>query len=256
MIALFTQSALLIFTYMTALFCIALMRNDNSIVDVGWGAGFILLAYYWLFSTGLFLPQHLLVTGMITVWGLRLSTHIFMRNWGRGEDPRYKAWRKQWGAFVIPRSFLQIFMLQGVIMLVVAYPILVINSSHTPGLSWLAIIGFSIWLTGFLFESISDYQLYTFITNPQNTGAILTSSLWRYTRHPNYFGEVLVWWGIFLVALSVPYGATTIISPLIITYLLVYVSGIPMTEALFKGNQAYVKYKQQTSIFFPWFPKK
>jgi len=146
-------------------------------------------------------------------------------------------------------------MLQGLLLLIIAYPIILINMSVSGELGWFDLIGFLVWFTGLMFEAIGDYQLYHFLKNPSNRGKILTTGIWRYTRHPNYFGEVLIWWGIFFITLSVPYGWTAIISPITITYLLLFVSGIPMTEKLFEGNASYEIYKKQTNRFFPWFPK-
>lgn len=254
--AMLIKTVLLIFVYMNLIFVIAHTKKDNSAADVAWGIGFILIAYFTLLKNGLFLPRHLLLTGMITLWGLRLSGHIFLRNLGKTEDQRYRRWRQAWGPYVFLRSFLQVFMLQGLLLLIIAYPIILINISMTEGLGLLDLLGSLVWLAGLLFEALGDYQLYRFLKDPTNIGKVMTTSLWRYTRHPNYFGEVLIWWGIYFVALSVPYGWTAIVSPITITYLLLFVSGIPMTEKLFAGNPAYEVYKKQTSRFFPWLPKK
>jgi steroid 5-alpha reductase family enzyme len=253
--AVLIKTILLIFVYMNLVFVIAHTKKDNSAADVAWGMGFILIAYFTLFKNGLFLPRHLLLTGMITLWGLRLSGHIFLRNMGKTEDQRYRRWRESWGKYVFLRSFLQVFMLQGLLLVIIAYPIVLINISRTQGLNLLDLFGFLVWLIGLIFETVGDYQLYCFLKNPNNIGKILTTGLWSYTRHPNYFGEVLIWWGIFFVTLSVPLGWTAIVSPITITYLLLFVSGIPMTEKLFEGNPAYEEYKKRTNRFFPWFPK-
>ncbi len=254
--AMLIKTVLLIFVYMNLVFIIAHTKKDNSAADVAWGVGFILVAYFTLLKNGLFLPRHLLLTGMITLWGIRLSVHVFLHNLGKAEDQRYRRWRQAWGKYAFLRSFLQVFMLQGLLLVIIAYPIVLINTSRTVGLGILDLIGFLIWLTGFIFEAIGDYQLYRFLKNPVNIGKVLTTGIWSYTRHPNYFGEVLIWWGIYFVALSVPYGWTAIVSPVTMTYLLLFVSGIPMTEKLFEGNPAYERYKKQTNRFFPWFPKK
>ncbi len=254
-ITIMVKTALLIFVYMNLVFVIAHTRKDSSAADVAWGLGFILIAYFTLFKNGLFLPRQLLLTSMITILGIRLSAHIFVRNLGKAEDQRYKRWRQAWGKYVFLRTFLQVFMLQGLLLLIIAYPIVLINMSAAGNLYWFDIIGFLIWLTGLFFERIGDWQLYQFLKIPANRGKILTSGIWRYTRHPNYFGEVLMWWGIFFIALPVPYGWTAFVSPLTLTYLLLFVSGIPLTEKLFEGNAAYEAYKKQTSRFFPWFPK-
>jgi len=243
----------IVFFYMTAVFILATYRKDNSIVDVAWGIGFILIALFTLCKTALFLPRQILATLLVVIWGLRLSLHIYLRNKGKGEDPRYKAWRMAWGKYVVIRSFFQVFMLQGLMMLLIASSIITINLSHTAGINILDIIGLSLWIIGFMFESIGDYQLARFLDRPRGKQQIMNRGLWRYTRHPNYFGEVTLWWGMFIIALSVPYWQYALISPITITILLLFVSGIPMTERMFDDNPAYQAYKKETSSFFPWF---
>jgi steroid 5-alpha reductase family enzyme len=190
------------------------------------------------------------------VWGTRLTLHIFFRNRGRGEDFRYAKWRKEWGRRVVPRSFFQIFMLQGVFLVLIALPVVLANGSTGKNLMPLDVAGAAVWLVGFFFESVGDYQLSRFRKNPENRGRIMTGGLWRYTRHPNYFGEAAIWWGIFLIALSVRNGWLGIISPLTITFLLLKVSGIAMLEKKYVGNSEFAAYARRTSAFFPWFPKK
>lgn len=253
----FADVATLIFIYMTTVFFIAQYLKDNSIVDIAWGLGFVMIALFTLLTTKTFLPIQLLLTTLIIIWGLRLSAHIYLRNKGKGEDPRYKNWRKQWGKNVVIRSFFQIFMLQGVVMFLVAVPIVIVNTTTRGDISLLGLFGLLVWCIGFFFEAVGDYQLYRFLQKKTNKGKVLKDGVWRYTRHPNYFGEVVMWWGIFLIALSMtPLGLQAIISPIIITFLLLYVSGIPMTEALFATSRSYAKYKKETSMFFPLPPKK
>jgi steroid 5-alpha reductase family enzyme len=192
---------------------------------------------------------------MVIVWGLRLSLHVLYRDWRKPQEARYGLWRKQWGDYVVLRSFFEIFMLQGVVMLLIAQPVILINSSFENTLGWLDGIGAAVWMIGFFFESLGDYQLLQFLSNKDNKDKILTTGLWRYTRHPNYFGEAVMWWGIFLLALSVPHGWTAIMSPATITFLLGYVSGIPLAEASLKDNPAFKNYMTETSVFFPWVPK-
>ena len=241
---------------MTALFVVSIIKKDNSIADIAWGLGFILIALYTLFRTHLFLERHLLITFMALIWGLRLSTHIFMRNKGKGEDPRYAKWRQEWGTYFFVRSYFQVFILQGFLMLIIATPIIWIHMSKTPSLKFTDFIGLFIWLIGLLCESVADYQLAAFLKNPTNKGKIMMQGIWQYSRHPNYFGEVLIWWGIFIIALNTPGGLLTIISPLTITCLLLFVSGIPMAEKQIEYLPEFHTYKKRTSIFFPWFTKK
>jgi steroid 5-alpha reductase family enzyme len=241
---------------MLSIFVLAWIKKDNSIVDIAWGVGFILVAILIFFLEPEFVTRHILVTALIFLWGTRLATHIAIRNKGRGEDYRYAQWRKDWGKWFFIRSLFQIYMLQGLLLLIIAYPVMLINYSEEPGITFLDILGLIIWLYGFFFEAVGDYQLLKFKGQAKNKGKIMTQGLWKYTRHPNYFGETAMWWGIFLIALSVKNGWTAIISPLTITFLLVKVSGISMLEKKYVGNKEFEEYAKRTGAFFPWFPKK
>ena len=248
--------AAVIALYMTAWFALALVRKDNSIADTAWGLGFMLVAVFTFFRRGsLFLP--LLVTALVVAWGARLALHILARNRKRGEDPRYAAWRAAWGRSFVWRSYLQIFLLQGFFLLVIASPVILVNVDRNYPYTerfWLA--GLLVWILGFLFEAVGDAQLARFRRDPANKGHIMDRGLWKYTRHPNYFGESMMWFGIWLIALEAPYGWTTVVSPVLITFLLVKVSGIPLLEKRYAGNAAFQAYARRTSAFIPWFPKK
>lgn len=250
----FTSS--LIFLLMVFAFIIAYIKQDNTVADTAWGLGFILASWASFFYAGNSQPVGYLVCALVTLWGLRLILHINSRNKGKGEDPRYKKLRAQWGIWVTLHSFFKIFMFQGLLLFLIAYELLVINANHDAPLTPLIYLGLAVWIIGFLFESIGDYQLYTFMKNPASKGQIMTSGLWRYTRHPNYFGEITMWWGIYLMACTAPLGLSAIISPLTITILLLFVSGIAMTEKMFESNPAFQIYKEKTSALIPWFPKK
>ena len=241
---------------MAIIFTIAQIKKDNSIVDIAWGPGFILVSILTFSMSQKFMFRQILVLALVVLWGTRLALHITVRKRGRGEDFRYAQWRRDWGKWFFLRSLFQIFMLQGIILLVIAYPIILINHSSRGGIIILDIIGALVWLTGFSFEAIGDYQLLKFKRHPENKGKIITQGLWKYTRHPNYFGETLIWWGIFLIALSVRNGWTAVLSPLLITFLLLRVSGITMLEKKYTGNKYFEEYARKTSPFIPWFPKK
>ena len=256
MINFLLYSALATFLYMIIIFTIAQIKKDNSIVDIAWGPGFILVSILTFYINQKFIFRQILVCALVVIWGTRLAVHIAVRNRERGEDYRYAKWRKDWGKWFFLRSFFQIFMLQGVILLVIVYPIVLINHASGSGIRILDIIGALVWLTGFSFEAIGDYQLLKFKNQPENKGKIITHGLWKYTRHPNYFGETLIWWGIFLIALSVRNGWTAVLSPLLITFLLLRVSGITMLEKKYTGNKYFEEYARKTSPFIPWFPKK
>ncbi len=255
MINIFLGSIVIIFIYMLFGFVFSLILKKNSIVDVMWGIGFIVLSLYSLFFFSDFSVTQLLVTFLVIIWGSRLSIHIFTRNFKKPEDPRYQKWRKEWGKHVAIRSFFQIFMLQGILLLLIVSPILFINSSKQDNslFFWLGIL---IWFFGYFFETVGDYQLRQFIKKPENKGKLMTFGLWKYTRHPNYFGESLIWWGFWLISLTTPYGLYLVFSPLIITFLLLRVSGIPLLEEKYKGRPDWEDYKKSTSAFIPWFPKK
>jgi len=249
-------SAIAVFVYMIAIFVISLKKKDSSIVDIAWGIGFILVAVLTFFLKKGIETRHILVTVLILIWGTRLATHIAVRNKGKGEDFRYAQWRKDWGRWFVLRSFFQVFMLQGIFLLIIAYPIMLVNHSTQAGISFVDIVATILWIVGFFFEALGDYQLLRFKRKPESKGKIMKQGLWYYTRHPNYFGETVIWWGIFLVAISVKYGWTAIVSPLLITFLLLRVSGVTMLEKKYVGNKDFEEYAERTSAFFPWFPKR
>jgi steroid 5-alpha reductase family enzyme len=256
MTELLIQSAIFVFIYFFIFFIVAQVIKNNSIVDMGWGAGFVLLALYNLIVSGAVVERNMIITVLVAIWGLRLAYYIVRRNWGKPEDFRYAKWRREWGRWLVPRAFFQVFMLQGVMMLIIGYPIILANANPQPGLNFSDYLGVLVWVTGFFFESVGDKQMAEFKKDPANKGQIIKTGLWKYSRHPNYFGEATMWWGIFLLVLSVPLGWSGIISPLTITVLLIFVSGVPMLEKKYKDNPEFQKYARVTSKFFPWFPKK
>lgn len=259
-----TLSATLIAIYMTGMFILSLIKKDNSIVDTAYGIGFVIVTWstFSIFGSGSLVQ--IIVSSLITIWGLRLSTRIYLRNKGKPEDFRYKNWRDTWKWFKT-RSFFQIYVLQGAIILGISFVAIFTNSHMSENVNiLLVVVGALVWLDGFLFESIGDYQLDQYIKKQAAIKAagqtppttVMTTGLWSLTRHPNYFGEVAMWWGLFIITLSLSGGWMTIISPLIITYLLLKVSGIPMLEAKYKGNSEYEEYQRKTNAFFPWPSKK
>ncbi|KPL22009.1 MAG: steroid 5-alpha reductase [Anaerolineae bacterium SM23_84] len=247
--------ALIVFVYMSLLFVVALIRKRNDIADVGWGLGFILVAVSSLLLNGNVTPRKTLILVLVVLWGLRLAIHIGMRNRGKKEDYRYKKWREDWGDSWVIRSYLQVFLLQGVFMLMITFPLMIAMTYDQRPLGILDWLGVAVWAIGFFFEAVGDYQLTQFVSDPANRGKIMRYGLWRYTRHPNYFGEVTQWWGVFLIVLSVPNAWMGIIGPLTISLLILKVSGIPLLEKQFEGNPEWEEYKNRTSVFFPWFPK-
>lgn len=248
--------ALAIFVYMSIVFFASLVRRDNSIADIAWGPGFLVVASTALVVARNITARPLLAALLTAVWGVRLGVHIFLRNRGRGEDYRYAAWRKAWGRWFIPRSFLQVFLLQGLFMFLISTSVVVICHASASPLGALDFAGLAVWLLGFLFESVGDRQLARFKKDPANRGRIITSGLWRWTRHPNYFGEATMWWGLVLMALAVPGGLLALVSPVTITALLRWVSGVPMLERKYAGNEEFAAYARRTNAFIPWFPKR
>lgn len=249
-------AAIIILAYFFTLFVIGTLLKNNSIVDIGWGIGFVILAWILLF---LRLPASLVrtsITLLVSLWGLRLFYHILKRNHGKPEDFRYVAFRKAWGKWVVPRAFLQVYMLQGALMFLIALPFILLEQESQAVNIPLFLLGLIVFATGFAFESVGDAQLKAFLGKPENKGKIMTSGLWRYTRHPNYFGEATLWWGIFFLALSGGVTPFAVIGPVTITLLLLFVSGVPLLERSMKDKPGYAQYAEMTSIFIPWFPKK
>lgn len=236
-------------------FVFSVIKKRNDVADVAWGLGFILLAWTAFFISGSFVLRGLLAGILVTLWGLRLAWHIHGRNRGKTEDYRYQAWRKEWGKWFYARSYLQVYLLQGFFLFLITLPILIINKNPVAELGWLDLIGVAVWLFGFCFEAVGDAQLARFIKNPANRGKLMQSGLWAYTRHPNYFGEVTQWCGLWLVALSVANGWIGIIGPITITFLILKVSGIPLLEKKMKVNPEFVQYQKRVSVFFPLPPK-
>ena len=251
---LFLNSAILIFFYFIIVFIIAVYKKDNSYVDIAWGFGFALVAVYLLiiekFSVAEIIPSLLII-----IWGLRLSIHITERKIGKPEDFRYAKWRDEWQFFYI-RSFFQIFLFQALLMYIIIFPLIKIYSQNKLKIGPVYYLGIIVWIIGFLFEVIGDWQLRKFKQKIKNKGHIIQSGLWKYTRHPNYFGESTVWWGIFLIATGAGTSLLVIISPLLITYLLLFVSGVPLLEKHYEDNSEYQEYAKRTNKFFPWFLKK
>ncbi len=243
---------------MTLLWLLSLVLRDASIVDSFWGAGFVITCWvYFLLTPAGATPRKWLLAVLVTVWGLRLSLHILLRNWGRGEDFRYRAWREAAGRVWWWRSLFKVFWLQGALLWLISTPLLAAQISAAPArLIWLDWLALPIWAIGFLFEAGGDWQLQRFKATAGNRGKLLTSGLWQYTRHPNYFGDALQWWGFYLMALAAG-GWVTIVSPLLMTFLLVRVSGVAMLErSLHETKPDYREYMARTSAFIPWFPRQ
>lgn len=242
---------------MTGVWVASLVRRDASLVDRFWGPAFVAIAWLgFAFGDG-DRSRSTLVLVLAAVWGLRLAVHISWRNWGKGEDPRYRAMRERGGKGWAQRSLVTVFALQGALATVIALPLLVAQSApRPPGLGPLDYAGAALWLAGFLCEAIADWQLARFKADPAHRGQVMDRGLWRYSRHPNYFGEALLWWGFFFIAAAVPGGVWTIFSPLLMTFLLLRVSGVALLErGLVASKPQYADYVARTSAFVPWPPR-
>lgn len=257
-ITIYAQAGLVILALMILLWLLSLQLRNSSIVDIFWGFGFVVAAWFYFMQTPEgFLGRKLLLSTLVTLWGLRLTLHILVRNWGKPEDYRYQAWRQAAGPSWWWRSFFKVFFLQGVLMWLISAPLLAAQLSPLPAqLTLLDAFGAIVWLMGFYFEAAGDWQLSRFKANPDNRGKLLTTGVWRYTRHPNYFGDAAQWWGFFLIATAAG-GWYTIFSPVMMTYLLRFVSGVALLEKdLSNKKPGYAEYVASTNAFIPWFPRK
>ncbi|MEO1162633.1 MAG: DUF1295 domain-containing protein [Chloroflexota bacterium] len=252
---LYLSAMLLIWLSLTLLWGISLLITDASIVDIFWGAGFVFIAWCYVFLQDSITIRAWLMTLLVSLWGGRLVLYLAWRNLGKGEDFRYKRWRADAGQKWWWLSYIRVFMLQGVVMLIVSVPILGVHQTAETSLNWLDGLAIALWSIGFSFEVIGDWQLARFKSNPANEGKILDTGLWRYTRHPNYFGDAVVWWAFYILALAS--GAWwTIFGAITMTFFLMRVSGVPMLErSLKKRKPAYQAYVERTSSFFPLPPK-
>ncbi|MGD8385907.1 MAG: DUF1295 domain-containing protein [Desulfobacteraceae bacterium] len=244
--------------FMTGAWLLSLILRDASIADVFWGLGFVLVVWVTFFLADGYLLRKVLLTVLVSLWGLRLAVHIGWRKRGKEEDRRYQAWRTRHGKAFWWVSLFTVFGVQGLLLWVISLGVQAGQVAPEPArLGGLDAAGTLVWLVGFVFEVVGDLQLARFKADPENRGHVMDRGLWAYTRHPNYFGESLMWWGIFLIVLSTPHSLWTVISPITITFLLLRVSGVTLLEkSIEETRPAYRAYKENTSAFLPWFPKK
>lgn len=240
----------------------ALILKKNDLADVLWGPAFPISAIASLLLSRIAFSaldaRQIIVLALLVLWATRLFMHVGLRNLAHlhKEDVRYNNWRKQWGSNWLWRSYLQVFVLQALILYVFLLPVWFILARPSEELGILAYLGLFFWLVGFAFEAIGDEQLRRFKKDPKNRGKLMTSGLWSWSRHPNYFGEVLLWWGIGLIAMELPGAWWTIIGPIGVTYLILKVSGVSMLENMMKSRPGYAEYEKSVPRFFPWPPKQ
>lgn len=235
---------------------LSLHLRDASIADIAWGPAFVFLAFAYANAHRLITPRAVIVLALVSAWGLRLGIHLALRSRGRGEDARYARMRNEAGPSWWWRSLFVVFLLQAVLAWIISAPLFAGVQRQAPELGPLGWLGIGLFGFGFVYEAVADWQLARFKADPANRGRTLSSGLWRTSRHPNYFGEFVLWWGFYVIALEVPGGWMTIPGPLLISFLLLRVSGVPMLEGMLRETKrGYGRYAKHTSRFFPWFPK-
>ena len=264
-------TSIVILIHFTIYFFRAVKQNNFGIIDIGWGQGFVFVVWLLMIYRVFILGANANAIGYLnlnltSIWGLRLSSHIGQRNHGKPEDKRYVAMRaKIKPPYVLLKSYINIFLLQALFMFIISL-VLVFNvmsgltNPFEPMMLIPIMLGVLVWLGGYFFQSVGDRQLAIFIAKPENKGKLMTQGLWAYTRHPNYFGEVLMWWGIAILGFANGFGIAIpligLFSPLVVTWLLRYVSGVPLLEKHMKTKPGFAQYEKTTNIFFPWFPKQ
>ena len=243
---------------LTALWAVSVAVRDASIIDIAWGSSFVLIAWITRFTADGYEPRQNVLVALTTIWGLRLSFYLAKRNLGHGEDPRYVSMRKRGGESWWWTSLFKVFWLQGALAWTVSLPVQLGQIPESEGaFTVLVVVGGIVWLFGLGFEAVGDAQLAAFKRDPANEGKILDTGLWRYTRHPNYFGDACVWWGLFLIAASVPLGLIGVVGAALMTYLLVNVSGKALLERrMGRKRPEYEAYVRKTSGFIPRPPRE
>jgi steroid 5-alpha reductase family enzyme len=254
----FLQGFVLLISLLTVLWIVSVIIKDASIVDIFWGMTFVVTNTYYFLTTGDFHTRKIILLVLVTLWGLRLSIFLAFRNIGKGEDYRYQEFRKKYG----PErywwfSFFQVYLLQGIFSILVSITLLGAHfNTQSNDLNLLDYLGILVWLFGFIFEAGGDYQMTKFKKNPDSTGRVLNTGFWKYTRHPNYFGDSAVWWSYAIFSIAAG-SYWTIVGSFIMTFLLLKVSGVALLEKSLKaGKPEYNDYIQKTNSFLPWFPKK
>ncbi len=244
---------------MSLVYIVSRLFKRTDVVDMAWGLAFIVAAVssFLVSGSGPEIGWNIqtVTSGLVLIWGLRLAYHIGKRLLSHPEDKRYVDLRRSWKGNEAVNSYARIFFVQAVLATLVSTAVIHINFAQQQTIGVLAYIGIAAWLIGFFFEAVGDAQLKKHLANKANKGKLMTSGLWKYTRHPNYFGEATMWWGVFIISLGTTYGWVGILTPAVITYLLLFISGVPMTEKAFEGRKGWKQYKARTSIFIPLPPK-
>lgn len=255
----FAVTAALALSMVILMWLISIPLRDVSIIDMFFSAmiATLILAAYWLSDSGGGIA--LLIVTLVVIWALRMTVYLVKRNWGHGEDPRYTRLRS-WVPPGWPFHWLslrQVFLLQGVVLWVLTLPQqIAISNSSAAHFGLLAFIGLLMWCVGFFFESVGDYQLTRFKADESNRGKIMDRGLWRYTRHPNYFGELCQWWGLFVIALEAPWAWCGVLGPLVYSWLVINVTGqATLDKKLARDKPGYAEYMRVTNGIIPWIPR-
>lgn len=246
-------SAASVLCFFIIVYIFAQIKNDNSKIDIGWGIGFIVALSSVIFiNHSIFELKAAILFLMVLLWGGRLSCYIYERGKGKPEDYRYVEMRKNWGDRQRFNAFYRVFLLQAVLLYVIALPLISFVHSNQTEFTLISYLGLALFLTGFLFEAVADRQMKLFKTDESNKGKIMRTGLWKYSRHPNYFGEMLLWWGIYFYTFEVSTWWWILISPVLLTFLLLKVSGVPMLEKKLEKNPEWESYIKETPAFFPF----
>ncbi len=240
--------------YMSVWFLVGVWRKKLNTVDVAWGSGFAIIA--WLVAWQEPSARSTLIAILVSIWALRITNHLARRIFGGHEDPRYAELSKKWKGNFWLRAYFSIFVLQGILVVAISLPVIFAAGKQNADLAVLSVLGAALWAVGFGIEAAADRQLRDFVSNKANKGKVMDMGLWRYSRHPNYFGEMLQWWAIGIIALQAENGWIGLAGPLTLTVLLLFVSGVPLIENARKNNKAYQDYKRKTSVIIPLPPKK
>lgn len=245
-----------IFFYMCVVFLISLKFKRYDVLDVAWGPGFILIVILGVYLRQMPIDDRsLYIILPINLWGLRLFFHTFKRNLHRAEDWRYHQWRDGTSCKHSICTFFQVFMFQAAVMMITALPLAYSLTIIVLPMFDINYFGLVLAALGLTIETIADWQRSNFLEKKENSNRLYTAGLWRFSRHPNYFGEIIFWFGLYFIAWGAPASWMLIISPLTVTYILLFVSGLP-TEKKYKGRKDFTEYKRKTSALFLWFPKK
>ncbi len=244
------------FLFFVLTFLIAKHKNKHDLIDIVWGMGFISSSLISLLIGKSISPQTLILNTLVMIWGFRLTTHIFKRNIGKKEDFRYVKYREEYkGKHFNLYFFFKMYLFQYLLNILISFMIVYSNINGIKDFTYLFFIGLMIWMVGFFFESVGDKQLKEFKSKPENKGKIMKTGLWQYTRHPNYFGEAVMWWGLYIISISNYNHYFLIFCPLTITILVRFVSGVPLLEKRYEGRKDWEEYKKETNVFFPFFKK-